>query len=222
MGKVREGVTVVCPGWAGSGEGKAPQLSHWGVRKWGEFLLWCRALAEEPELLWEMHRGHWVLHRGGQEHTGCYPGDVRGISECVGRCQQREPGQPAAGAALLLNSDFPGIHLVLPWEAPPVPEESQAGLCFLSLVPAWRHCPAVRNFGLVLLFRASERWLLLIWQHCCHGNEDFIVPCLSRLRERKATFYGCYLGWKGSETIPPLLGVPGNFHKSPGLQDVGL
>lgn len=48
----------------------------------------------------------------------------------------------------------------------------------------------------------------------------FITQCW--LGVRKATFYGCYLHWKGSETNPSLVGFHGNFHKSPGLEDGGL
>lgn len=57
---MRESVTVVCPGWAGSGEAKAAELSHWrGV----EMGLTPGFIPVYPAVLWEMQNGHWVLYR---------------------------------------------------------------------------------------------------------------------------------------------------------------
>lgn len=85
----------------------------------------------------------------------------------MGRCQC-EPGLPAQGAALLLNT---GIHLVLPLEAPPVPAKP---LCWalLPLPPCQPGDTALQSrtshwfllFGALRAVAAANLTALLSWK----------------------------------------------------------
>lgn len=112
-----------------------------------------------------------------------------------GRCQC-EPGLPAQGAALLLNT---GIHLVLPLEAPPVPAKP---LCWalLPLPPCQPGDTALQSrtshwfllFGALRAVAAANLTALLSWKwgfHCSlagagsgqKSNFLWLLPPLDRL-----------------------------------------
>lgn len=176
-----------------------------------------------------MHSGHWVLHRGAQEHKCCccpwVPGDVRGwtaergqwacggMGKCCQQCGTGQPAEGAAHAALFLNNDFTGIHLVLLLEAPPVPEKS----------PCWALLPLLwckpgdtalqsRTLHCFLLFRAlrtvaaDNLTALLSWKWGFHCS----LPSAGSGREKQLFMAVTSIG-KTCETSPPLLGVLSNF-----------
>lgn len=168
-------VSVLCPGWAGSGEGKAAQLSHWRGGELGFIPAFCRALY--PELLWEMQDG--FCRGAGAQILLCFDcwwwrwAAERDPRVGKGKCQQ---GSRSSSCSSIFKQ---WLH----WNAP----GSAFGSSTCAREISWAVLPlprcqpgdaALQSRTLHCFFcylELSELWLQLIWQHCCHGNEDFIV-----------------------------------------------
>lgn len=107
----------------------------------------------------------------------------------MGPCQQGEPGQAAGGAALFLNNDFMELTWIFFWKLHLCQRNPSAGLCFLFLAASLERLPRSQELLTAFCYlELSEPWLQLIWQRCCHGNEDFIVHYLLLAQGEKSNF----------------------------------
>lgn len=90
-----------------------------------------------------------------------------------------------ARAALFLNNDLMESTWLFFRSSTCARAISVLAFASSSSVPAWRSQELLTGFCYLEL---SELWLQLIWQHCCHGNEDFIVHYPVLAQGKKSNF----------------------------------